>query len=230
MSRQPRSHATTSLFHVITQGNNKNYIFDRPEDIKYYIKIMYQLQKEHDIEIIAYCIMNNHTHALIRTESISELSKFMLKLNSKYAIYYNKKYKQVGYVFRDRFKSEVICDENHFYNCIHYIYNNPVRAGICKHPMDYPYSNYKANLNNLMKIQEYNYSFIDIEEDIEQICNSFINQFLIKNKVELSDLHHNNILLKNIVQTLNSKYGISLRKISQKLKSDRENTRKIINK
>lgn len=137
MSRFPRSYIKTSFFHVITQGINKQYIFDQSEDIKYYIKIMYELLKEHNIEIIAYCIMNNHVHILIKTEIVKELSKYMQCLNTKYAKYYNKKYNRVGYVFRDRYKSEGIYSEEHLYNCIQYIYNNSVKAGICLKAEEY---------------------------------------------------------------------------------------------
>ena len=137
MPRIPRSYIETSFFHVITQGINKSYIFEQAIDIKYYISIMYKLKDEHNIKIKAYCIMNNHAHMLLEAD-IKELSKYMQRLNTKYAIYYNKKYNRVGYVFRDRFKSEGIFSEQQLYSCINYIYNNPVKAKICNHPMEYP--------------------------------------------------------------------------------------------
>ena len=40
MPRYPRNFIKTSYFHVMTQGINKSYIFEKGEDIKYYIKIM----------------------------------------------------------------------------------------------------------------------------------------------------------------------------------------------
>lgn len=46
MSRDPRNYLNTSFFYIITQGINKSYIFDRKEDIEYYIKIMYNLSEE----------------------------------------------------------------------------------------------------------------------------------------------------------------------------------------
>ena len=108
MSRYPRNFLKTSYFHVITQGINKSYIFDKAEDIKFYIKNMYQLVKEHHIRIIAYCIMNNHAPILIEAQFVNELNKYMQRLNTRYGKYYNKKYQRVGYVFRDRYKSEGI--------------------------------------------------------------------------------------------------------------------------
>ena len=77
MPRLPRNYIKTSFFHVITQGINKSYIFEKAEDIKYYIKIMYHLTKEQKIKIVGYCIMNNHAHMLIKAEEIKELSKYM---------------------------------------------------------------------------------------------------------------------------------------------------------
>lgn len=43
--------------------------------------------------------MNNHTHMLVKTMQIENLSKYMQRLNIKYAKYYNNKYNRVEYVF-----------------------------------------------------------------------------------------------------------------------------------
>ena len=226
MPRFPRNYLKTSFFHVITQGINKSYIFDKPEDIKYYIKIMYKLLKEHNIKIIAYCVMNNHVHMLIKTNYLSELSKYMQRLNTTFGKYYNKKYNRVGYVFRDRYKSEGIYSEEHLNNCIQYIYNNPVKAGICLKPSDYPYSNYKQmKFDGLKKADKY--IFIDIQEDNEIICNNAIEMFLKENKMDLDELKKDKIRLKELIIVLRDKYDMSFRKIGEKLQLNREGTRKI---
>lgn len=221
MSRFPRNYIKTTFFHVITQGINKNYIFEKAEDIKYHIKTMYKLSTQHEIKIIAYCIMNNHLHMLLKTDNIKELSKYMQRLNTTYAKYYNKKYNRVGYVFRDRYKSEGIYSEEHLYNCIKYIYDNPVKAGICNKAEEYPYSNYKKINKNL----EENYIFIDIDEDKKTI-EEVIQDFLIENNVELEELKNNNIKLKEIIKILKKKYNFSLREIAGKMKLGREKIRK----
>lgn len=227
MPRYSRNNMKTSFFHVMTQGINKSYIFDNPEDIKYYISTIYKLRKEHEINIIAYCIMNNHAHILIECQQIAELSKYMQRLNTKYGKYYNRKYKRVGYVFRDRFKSEGIYGEKQLYHCIKYIYENPVKAEICKKASEYPFSNYKEiNIKSTC-----NYEFIDVEEeiDIEQLCNNGIQKFLRENDVTLINVVNNKIKLKELVTVLKDKYNISLRKIAQELNLDREKIRRIYN-
>lgn len=224
MPRFPRSYIKTSFFHIITQGINKSYIFENAEDIKYYINIMYKLSEQHEIKIITYCIMNNHAHMLIETEKIKELSKYMQRLNTRYGKYYNKKYNRVGYVFRDRYKSEGIYSEEHLYNCIKYIYDNPVKAGICKKAEEYLYSNYKRIDKNIKG----SYIFIDIEDD-EKICEKVIQDFLIENNVELNDLKKDKRRLKELIIILKTEYNISLRKIAEKIGMGRETIRRIYN-
>lgn len=191
MPRFSRGSINTTYFHVMTQGINKSYIFDKPEDIKYYIKIMYELKEEHNIKIIAYCIMNNHTHMLIHVEKIEELSKYMQSLNIKYGIYYN-------------------------------IYENPVKAGICCKPEQYPYSNYKAYPDEMIDDK---YSFLDIEEEKEIDYLNEIEKFLKDKNIKFEELNDNNKELEILVKKIRNKYKISLRKISEILNIGREKIR-----
>lgn len=225
MPRFPRSYIKTTFFHVITQGINKSYIFENAEDIKYYIKTMYKLERELDIKIIAYCIMNNHAHMLLKTEKITELSKYMHRLNTIYAMYYNKKYLRVGYIFRDRYKSEGIYSEEHIYNCIKYIYDNPVKAGICKSAHEYPYSNYK-NYNKDIKD---NYIFLDVDIDKQKLCREVIEEFITVNSLEIHELENDTHKLKKLINILKEKHNISLRQISRELNINREKIRRLYN-
>lgn len=227
MSRQPRNFIQTSFFHIITQGINKNYIFDEAQDIKFYIKIMYDLLTEHKINIIAYCIMNNHAHILIKSDNLKDLSKYMQRLNIRYSMYYNRKYNRIGYVFRDRYKAEGIYDEKHLYNCIYYIYNNPVKAGICKKPEDYPYSNYKKINEDI----DDDYIFIDVDDNKNDNteCKYFIRSFLEEHHIDASELKNNKIVLKDLIKLLKGKKHISLRNISKELNIGREIVRRLYN-
>jgi len=52
MPRFPRSYIQTSYFHIITQGINKSYIFDKKEDIEYYIELMKRVAKKENVDIM----------------------------------------------------------------------------------------------------------------------------------------------------------------------------------
>ena len=227
MPRIPRMYLDTEYFHVITQGINKSYIFDCPIDIKYYIKNMYDLQEKYSVKIIAYCIMNNHAHILINCRIIKNLSEYMHNLNTRYGCYYNKKYKRVGYVFRDRYKAEGIYTERHLYGCIKYIYDNPVKAGICNTPEEYLYSNYAS----MKKIEiDEDYVFMDIVENSKEECNRVLEKFLSKNNMNLEELKKNERELQKLFVILKRDYKISLREIAISLNMNREKVRKIFNK
>ena len=218
MPRYPRNTIQTSYLHVMTQGIERSYIFTKDEDIKYYIKIMYELREEYDIKIIAYCIMNNHAHILVKINSIDSLSKYMQRLNTKYGKYYNKKYNRVGFVFRNRYKSEGIYSEDHLYNCIKYIYDNPVKAGICINASEYAYSNYKKYNH---KLENNDYVFIETDEDREKECKAFIEQYINEKGIDTTEN------LKFLIIFLRDKYNISERKMAEYLNISRYIIRKI---
>lgn len=224
MPRKPRNNIKTPFIHVMTQGINKSYIFNEDRDIKYYISTMYNIKEKYSIKIIAYCIMNNHAHILIETNDVDNLSKYMQCLNTKYAVYYNKKYKRIGYVFRDRYRSEEILSENHLNNCIQYIYNNPIKAKICKKAEEYPYSNYKSSKLEIKGSIE-KYKFMDIEEEED---GQIIREYMSKKNLKIDNLLKNKIDLRKMVSYLKNEEKISYRNMEKELGISRETLRKSI--
>jgi len=80
-------------------------------------------------QCLAFGIMSNHYHLLIRVSS-DPLSKLMSKLLSGYATHYNHRNKRSGYVFQNRFKS-ILCDaDNYLLELIRYIHLNPLKANM----------------------------------------------------------------------------------------------------
>lgn len=255
MPRIPRNCMNTSFFHIMVQGNNKEFIFDSQKDIELYLEILQEVKEEIPISIISYCIMNNHAHFLFYVDEIDKMIKFMHKTSLKYAKYYNKKYNRVGYVFRGRYKTQEITTLSHFYNCILYIHQNPVKAKICKKAEEYPYS---SLLNNCFKIetemekkikielerqgiwerskkerQEDVYEeflLLEVEENKEKLCEDLIEQYCIYYKISKEDLKENEKrdLLKELVKKLKLEYKISYRLISKQLQIGREIIRNII--
>ena len=108
MPRIARKDYNTSFFHIMVQGIRKEYIFNTDEDKEKYINIMAKYLDKYSIKIIAYCIMNNHAHILVYYENVKEISEYMRSVNTMYAIYYSKRYKREGYVFRNRYRAEPI--------------------------------------------------------------------------------------------------------------------------
>ena len=71
----------------------------------------------------------------------------MKRINVSYVYYFNKKYKRVGHLFQDRFKSEVVEDDSYILALARYIHQNPVSAGMVRSAGDYKWSSYPSYLN-----------------------------------------------------------------------------------
>jgi len=236
------------FIHVIVQGINKEEIFLTEREKLEYIKLLNKYKEEYVINIISYCVMNNHVHILINTENIDKLTKYMHKVNTSYGIYYNKNRKRVGYVYRDRFKTQIINNEKHLYNCILYIHNNPVKANICKNVSQYKFSSYEkflnksnqdlmieifGNKNNYIKANKTenleDMDFIEDESDNNTNIINTIKDYFIKNKTDYIGIKVKNNLLEEITLELKNKYNLSNIKISKYLEVSKYKIDKIIN-
>ena len=78
------------------------------------------------VEILAFCLMPNHYHLLLKQKKDGGITKFMSKLGIGYVNYFNQKYERSGVLFQGRFKSVLINQEAHFIHLPYYIHLNPL--------------------------------------------------------------------------------------------------------
>ena len=226
MPRIARNQMQTTFFHNMTQGINKEYIFEENRCKKKYMELLQKEANEFDIKLIAFTIMDNHAHILLYTESINHMSLFMKNINAKFAMYYNYIYKRVGIVFRNRYKSQPILSEKQLLNCIRYIFNNPVIAKIVLDPEEYVYSNFqefKKKDNILDEIyKKINYSikfpkinneklilesdFLDTSEDKEIFIKQLINNYEKEHNLTIC---RNRKDIENIVKYIKREVNVS---------------------
>ena len=159
MPRIARKFISGQYFHIMSQGINREYILQYDKEKEKYLELMNQYSIKFEINLIAYCIMSNHIHILIKAKNVNNISDFMRLVNGSYATYYNKKCDRVGFVFRSRFRSKVIMSEKSLFRCIKYIHMNPVSANIVQNEEEYKYSSYINFKNNfgLYSLEKLNY-------------------------------------------------------------------------
>ena len=92
-------------------------------------------------DLRAYCLMRNHFHLVVITEK-ANFSDGMQRLLSRYVCFFNHRHKRGGHLFKRPFKSESITDERQLAIAVHYVGDNPVRAGICEDAGDYRWSSH----------------------------------------------------------------------------------------
>ena len=147
ISRIPKKDINSNFVHIMVQGINKMFIFEKDFCKKKYFELMQENSKENNVEILAYCIMGNHAHILVFAENIYNLSKTMSIVNTKFSKWYNYCNDRCGVVFRNRYRTEPIYNEKYLLNCMNYIHNNPVKAKIVNKPENYKFSSYNDYCN-----------------------------------------------------------------------------------
>lgn len=142
MSRSARFVPENGYLHVMCRGNNRRKVFDRVNDYLFYLWLLGKYKREAAVKIIHYCLMPNHVHILAEVAPESKLCSFMKRVNLVYFFRYRKRREYVGHLWQGRFKSKIIERGSYFVQCGKYIELNPVRAGLCEMPEEYPYSSY----------------------------------------------------------------------------------------
>jgi putative transposase len=96
----------------------------------------------HKVKILAYCLMPNHFHFLIKSAREGGISKFISDVSNSHAKYFNLKNKRVGGLFQGTFKAREISSEPSLLQVSRYIHLQTNLKGLGGKPEEYPYSSY----------------------------------------------------------------------------------------
>ena len=129
MPRTKRLDWKNAVHHVIARGIEKGSIFKDDMDRKRFISRLEKCVDQTGITVYAWALMPNHVHFLLRTGDIP-LAKFMQKLLTGHANYFNKKYDRAGHLFQNRYRSILVQADRYLLKLIRYIHLNPLKAGI----------------------------------------------------------------------------------------------------
>ncbi|MFA5888989.1 MAG: transposase [Candidatus Paceibacterota bacterium] len=165
-NKKYKEFAEGSFVHIYNRGNNKERIFFDEQDYKAFLfrialvlgynqeelknemltmpysRIRVEPSRINTFKIHSFCLMPNHFHLIVEQCKDKSLSKLMSSICISYSMYINKKYKRVGHLFQDRFKSNIIEDDAQLMWTSAYIHMNPVKDGIVKSPEKYKWSSY----------------------------------------------------------------------------------------
>ena len=200
------------------------------------------------VSVLAYCVMQNHSHLIVTSDDVQNISEFMRRVNTTYAKFFNRINGRSGYVFNGRYESDALKTPDEILAAIYFVHNNPVKARVAVNSGEYLYSSAKDYLNQLSFIDykelkrlfkkvpelssyggstdEYKFKEAKPYENCDDVLMDLIRRFNITDKAALQDPE----LLKTIIYELQTRSGVSLRDVAVLVGLDREKIRRTAKK
>ena len=143
MARQLRVEFENALYHITSRGNQRDKIFYDVSDRERFLEILTRTKERYGFLLHAYVLMDNHYHLLMETPR-ANLSQIMQNINTSYTVYVNRKYQRSGHLLQGRFKGIIVDKDRYLVALSRYIHLNPVRVKLVKRPNEYPWTSYRA--------------------------------------------------------------------------------------
>jgi REP element-mobilizing transposase RayT len=137
-------------YHVMNRGRRGEAVFQSKDDYQRFINILLEAVELFSLSISAYCLMTNHYHLLVQTPD-ANLSRCMRHVNGIYTQRFYAQYGYDGQLFRGRYKAILVGEDRYLLQLVHYIHNNPLRAGIAQSLDQYEWSSHRGYLSKAKK-------------------------------------------------------------------------------
>lgn len=134
--------AAGNCYHIYNRGAGLGLIFFNDENYRYCLRLVKRYRAQYHVTMLAYCLMPNHYHFLLRQDEDVPLPRFVNVLFNAYVQAVNRQQGRTGTLFEGRFRHVWVDREDYLIHLCRYIHLNPVRAGLVARPEDWPYSNY----------------------------------------------------------------------------------------
>jgi putative transposase len=142
MARTPRLDVGGNYYHIINRANARLQIFNNKEDYELFEDVLHDAWDIYQSNILAYCVMPNHFHIVIKTSLDGEMSQFMKWFTQTHASRWHAKNKThgSGSLYQGRYKSFIIQDNQYLFTVLRYVERNPLAAKLVTNPLDWKYS------------------------------------------------------------------------------------------
>jgi REP element-mobilizing transposase RayT len=149
-------------YHIYNRGANRNDIFFEERNYSYFMQL-YAKYITPVVETLAYCLMPNHFHFLVRIRldrlglgdrvglnplSHREVSQAFNNWLSAYAKSINRAYGRTGSLFQHHFGRLPVTADRYFLALVHYIHFNPQKHGLVNDFRGWPHSSYPSLLSD----------------------------------------------------------------------------------
>lgn len=136
MPRRARVFVEGATYHVYARVTRREGIFAEPQEAGAWIDAVREAKRRDGFAVLAWCLMSNHFHLLLRTASVP-LWRSMRSIQGRFAAGFNRRRRLVGPVWQSRYKAKIVQGDRYLRQVVAYIHLNPVKAGVVEGPEEY---------------------------------------------------------------------------------------------
>jgi REP-associated tyrosine transposase len=137
--RPHRNQVAGGVYHVTARGVDCSAVYLDVDDRTLYIAVFAKTIARYGWACHIYCLMTTHLHMIVETPR-PNLARGIQLLNGVYGRAFNERHGRVGHLFGGRYGSVLIESDEQYAAAWDYVAHNPVKAGLCRRPEDWPWS------------------------------------------------------------------------------------------
>jgi len=143
MARANRHFIPGQVWHITHRCHKRDFLLKFVKDRRGWTEWLQEATYRYDLMIFNWIVTSNHIHLLVLDEAGQVVIPKSIKLVAgRTAQEYNKRKRRKGAFWEDRYRATAIEAESHLLRCLVYIDLNMVRAGVVRHPSEWPFNGY----------------------------------------------------------------------------------------
>ncbi len=179
--------AQDHYYHIYNRAVDGGVLFFDPGNYEYFLRLVKRYYQRHGAAVIAYCLMPNHYHFLLRQETDAPLSKFINVLFNAYVQAVNQQQDRKGTLFEGRFRHVWVDREEYLVHLCRYIHLNPLKARLVTRLEDWPYSNYLewiGQRSGILKDEDFIYGRFPTAEAYQQFVADYQDETRVQEQIK----------------------------------------------
>jgi putative transposase len=159
MARPARRVEPGVVCHVLNRGNRRMRLFFKPADYRAFVGVLCEGTARFRVELLAYCLMPNHWHLVLRPLGRGQLQAFMQWVTLTHVRRHHQHRRgragataganadAGGHLYQGRYKHFCVADDSYFLTLCRYVESNALRAKLVPRAERWPWSSLYQRLN-----------------------------------------------------------------------------------
>ena len=143
MARANRHYIPGHIWHITHRCHKREFLLRFAKDRQSWLRWLFEARRRFGLVVLNYGVTSNHIHLLVFDEEGEDVIPSSMQLVAgRTAQQYNERKRRKGAFWQDRYHATAVESGEHLGRCLVYIDLNLVRAGVVRHPSEWPYSGY----------------------------------------------------------------------------------------